>query len=870
MKLKKVTALLLATSMVLSSVSVASFADELVFEDEVVATEDNAGEEVSFDDVVFEDAAEEEADYSDEVFVDEVVEEDTVAVDEVFYEEVVEEQPVEEQADPNADIYAALAGDEEVVNEDVVVEDIADEQTVTDEADYATAVTATLAVTEYTNGVTADAPVFNFVGAPAGTTIEFEGGWNSVIFTNNATQVQYSGNPGELSKGTYTAQFDATKFKGGTQYTVTAPACTITVKNQVLYATFVDAEIPDTYKVYYGTTDPTSTFDNKLLQLSDTSAVMSGTANFTTTYSKGGGVGKYSVTYQDGLSASKVVGGKKVEYDVLPAPNDKATFEVLPALVTVVPTAQAEPVPYGTPYTPPTYTLEDTDTVHDPGASSLLDNEIDGNKVALSIFVTKVANSKEEVTVFEPGVTYHYSCVLQGISSKNFEVIAKATSTYAVDKVKFTFENNTKTYDGKPYGIIVTPDPTTITGATVKYGYTSDQGSATTTSITRTNVGTTVVYYFVEQGESQILTDAGYKTITILSNGEEYKAVEAMIDALPEAADVTADTKAAADEAKAAYDALSDAQKALIPEAKVQKLNDVKAAADAAAEKAEEDKKAAKAVEDLIDALPAAAEATADTKPAADAAKEAYDALTDAQKALVPADKVQKLDDVKAAADAAAEKKDEEDIEELNENVDEVSEAKTGTEGKAAAEKAKEAYENLSPEAKAKLTEDEIKAYEKTQEAYRHDKEFTAGSDEKATKAVYRVLSTGEVTYQAPVDSDKTWYVVPNQVKHNGFMYRVVKVSKVAFNGCEKATKIVVGKHVLTIGAYAFKNTKAMKTLKIKTTNLAAEKVTNAFVASGKSGGAKLTVNTPANMTSAYESLFKGEGGMNASATFTK
>jgi hypothetical protein len=46
MKLKKVTALLLATSMVVSSVSVASFADELVFEEEAVAV-DNAGEEAS-------------------------------------------------------------------------------------------------------------------------------------------------------------------------------------------------------------------------------------------------------------------------------------------------------------------------------------------------------------------------------------------------------------------------------------------------------------------------------------------------------------------------------------------------------------------------------------------------------------------------------------------------------------------------------------------------------------------------------------------------------------------------------------------------------------------------------------------------------
>ena len=80
MKLKKVTALLLATSMVLSSVSVGTFADELIFEPEVSATTEAGEDEAYFgDDVVTGDEQNEEDSASDETFfADEVIEDDQV------------------------------------------------------------------------------------------------------------------------------------------------------------------------------------------------------------------------------------------------------------------------------------------------------------------------------------------------------------------------------------------------------------------------------------------------------------------------------------------------------------------------------------------------------------------------------------------------------------------------------------------------------------------------------------------------------------------------------------------------------------------------------------------------------------------------
>ena len=126
------------------------------------------------------------------------------------------------------------------------------------------------------------------------------------------------------------------------------------------------------------------------------------------------------------------------------------------------------------------------------------------------------------------------------------------------------------------------------------------------------------------------------------------KVVENIINALPDAEDVTLRDKKAIDAARAAYEALTDDQKALVDEEVLQKLTD---AEDALAPFLE-DVAAAQAVSDMIKALPAAGSITVDDKEAIDDAAAAYDELTDAQKDLVPvADKL-KLTVAKAKLDA--------------------------------------------------------------------------------------------------------------------------------------------------------------------------------------------------------------------------
>lgn len=120
---------------------------------------------------------------------------------------------------------------------------------------------------------------------------------------------------------------------------------------------------------------------------------------------------------------------------------------------------------------------------------------------------------------------------------------------------------------------------------------------------------------------------------------EDAKAVKkviAMIEALPEAVDVTVADSAAITEAREAYDALTDDQKALVEQKYVTRLEALEAAV-------------ISKVETMIDALPAPDEITEDDAEAVKAAKEAFDSLSDTAKAAISSDKTSKLFQAAAA-----------------------------------------------------------------------------------------------------------------------------------------------------------------------------------------------------------------------------
>ena len=126
------------------------------------------------------------------------------------------------------------------------------------------------------------------------------------------------------------------------------------------------------------------------------------------------------------------------------------------------------------------------------------------------------------------------------------------------------------------------------------------------------------------EGEVEGTATKAMLTIHVLKAPDDpaVVAVKELIDAIGE---VTLDSGDAIDAARAAYDKLPDAKKALVD-------NYEKLTAAEEAYAAMVDAAAAKAAEDLIDAI---GEVTLESGDAIEAAREAYDALTDTQKELV-------------------------------------------------------------------------------------------------------------------------------------------------------------------------------------------------------------------------------------------
>ena len=127
------------------------------------------------------------------------------------------------------------------------------------------------------------------------------------------------------------------------------------------------------------------------------------------------------------------------------------------------------------------------------------------------------------------------------------------------------------------------------------------------------------------------LTDAEAKLAQLKQEKADQDAADAVTAKINAIDTVTLDSKTAIEEARAAYDALTDAQKALVSEETLKKLTDAEAEyAKLIADEA--DKATAKAVEEKITTI---GTVTLDSEQKIIAARQAYDALTDTQKQLV-------------------------------------------------------------------------------------------------------------------------------------------------------------------------------------------------------------------------------------------
>lgn len=176
----------------------------------------------------------------------------------------------------------------------------------------------------------------------------------------------------------------------------------------------------------------------------------------------------------------------------------------------------------------------------------------------------------------------------------------------------------------------------------------------------------------------------------VFESAEKVVVVPAMINALP--TEVTVNDKAEIEAARAAYDSMTDDQKALIDEDTYKKLTDAETALAAAEEKAAADQAAADAVIEAINAFPEYI--SIDEKEMIAAAREAYEALTPDQQALVNnVDKLEEAEKMIADIEAAMV---------VMDLIDALPEEIT-LDDKPAVEAARVAYEALTPDQKVEL-----------------------------------------------------------------------------------------------------------------------------------------------------------------------
>jgi len=300
-------------------------------------------------------------------------------------------------------------------------------------------------------------------------------------------------------------------------------------------------------------------------------------------------------------------------------------------------------------------------------------------------------------------------------------------------------------YNGTVQALV---EPGEAENGTMYYAVTTENTAPTdenlyTTSIpTRTNAGTYYVWY-------KVVGDANH-------NGTEPNSIEAKINPVDKT-----DLNTAIEEAEAYYESIkeddvyaqvAEALKKAIDEAK-KYTNDnvaekeVKEAIDtikAAKVDAEEGKKEAddtvlaNEVADAINALPDGDEVEVTDKEKIEAARKAYDALTDDQKAKVPADTLNKLEDAEKALEDAEQKeaeKEEADTDAAKKVTDAINALpasdKIATTDKAAIEAARKAYNALTADQKKKVSADTLKKLENAEKALADAEKNTSDDDKK-------------------------------------------------------------------------------------------------------------------------------------------
>ncbi|MEY8237102.1 endo-1,4-beta-xylanase [Lachnospiraceae bacterium 66-29] len=289
--------------------------------------------------------------------------------------------------------------------------------------------------------------------------------------------------------------------------------------------------------------------------------------------------------------------------------------------------------------------------------------------------------------------------------------------------------------------------------------------------------------------------------------------------------ELTKECKAKIEAARSAYDALTDAQKALVPNEVLKLLED----AETEYQRLEESK-----IESVVDSINSIGkvELTKECKAKIEAARSAYDALTDAQKALVPSEALKLLEDAETEYQRLEEESETPPIPPIVEKID-----------------IRQEYISAIPAqiySGAALTPNVTVTYENKTLVKNVD--YTVNYKNNTEIGTATIVITGTGDYSGTVEKNFTITVRKNQVyvvgnykykitnaktdgkgkvmltgvknkaqkkklkkinvaaavEIGGKSFKVTAIGDAAFKGFTKATKIVVGKNVTTIGSSAF------------------------------------------------------------------
>ncbi|MDY6396229.1 MAG: Ig-like domain-containing protein [Treponema sp.] len=264
------------------------------------------------------------------------------------------------------------------------------------------------------------------------------------------------------------------------------------------------------------------------------------------------------------------------------------------------------------------------------------------------------------------------------------------------------------------------------------------------------------------------------ETLSVLTAAEASYAANAVITKITAIGTVaySDESKAKIDDARKAYDTLTEAQKALVPAETLNLLTSAETAyaeLKAAADSETANKTAADAVIAKITAIGTVAY-TSESKAKIDDARKAYNALTEAQKALVPAETLNlltsaesKYTELKAAADSGTANQNAADA--VIAKITAIGTVAYTTESKSKIDEARTAYDALTGAQKALIPAETLAVLTKAETDYNALKtsaDEAAANQAAADAVIAKINAIGTVAYtsdsKTKIDAARTAY----------------------------------------------------------------------------------------------------------------